>query len=95
MIATDQLTLGIESPHMALWPYWKRSLAEAIKDAYYYRNHRGCTGWAYAIDGYSFARNLFRDGQMTVAELRRYYRFFRRLQRMEREFWAKEARRAG
>lgn len=66
-----------------LYPHWRESLQHAIRDAFYFRHARNTTGWSYAIGGISFAESLFRHGQLTREEFRRYFVFFRRTWKME------------
>lgn len=80
---TEQLLLLAEDPSAHLFPYWQESLREWVRDALYYRHSRYSTGWSMALQGYMFARLLFQHGQLGRAQLRRYFRFNRRLQRME------------
>lgn len=86
MSVAAQLTLDIaHDPHEHLWPYWQERLREWVRDALYYRHSRGCTGWSTVTSGFMFARLLFRSGQLSRQQFRRYWKFNRRIQRMEGE----------
>lgn len=84
----EQLSLGLTSRHADLHPYWRAQLKQWVHNALYYRHARGTTGWSMATDGYDFARWLFRDGQLSRGELKRYFRFNLRIQRMEKAWRA-------
>ena len=78
-----QLELFVRDRNEHLFPYWREPFREWVRDAFHYRHHRDSTGWSEATQGYMFAQLLYRAGQMTKAELRRWWRFDRRLWRME------------
>lgn len=82
-MSAEQLSLFRVDPYTHLFPYWREQLTQWPKEALYYRHHRNCTGWSMALGGYDFARMLFRHGQLSREQLRRYWRFNRRLWRME------------
>lgn len=63
---------------------------DAMRDAYLSRHNVNTTGWSYAIHGKLFASLLFIDGQISKAEYRRWWRFFRRLRRWERTTIARQ-----
>lgn len=87
MSAPDQLTLGILRGHEDLYPFWQESLKSWIKDALYYRNAQGCTGWSMVTGGFMYARLLYSHGQLSRAMFKRYWKFNRRIQRMETAYW--------
>jgi hypothetical protein len=81
--ATQQLDLLPKDDWEHLFPYWRDSLKSDINDAFYFRHARNTTGWSSCRGGISFARFLFRHGQMTKNEFCRYWKFFRRVERWE------------
>lgn len=81
----EQMTLPMATGrHPELHQYWRSQLKDWIHDVRYYRHARNTTGWSWATGGYDFARWLFRDGAMSRAELRRYFRLHRRVMRWDR-----------
>lgn len=77
-----QLELIATHPHEKLWPYWRERLQEWPGEVWRWRHSRGTTGWSMATQGYGFAQFLFRDGQISKQELRRWWRFDRRIRRI-------------
>lgn len=84
MTATIDELPGLNVGHAHLWPYWRGQLKSWIEDAYYYRHSRESTGWSMATEGFMFARLLYGDGQLSREQFRRYCRFNRKIQRIER-----------
>lgn len=79
----SQLTLALGIEHAELFPYWRESLKSWVADALYYRHARNSTGWSMVLQGFLFARLLARNGQLSRVDFRRYWRFNRRIQRIE------------
>jgi hypothetical protein len=86
----DQLDLIPRPEFEELFPYWREQLKTWIKDAWYYRHAPFTTGWSMACSGITFAEHLFRCGQMTKTEFRRWFKFHRRIQRWENKYWAEK-----
>ena len=80
---TEQLSLGLADPNEGIFPYWRERLNNWVRDAFRCRHCRTCTGWSMATQDFMFARLLFRAGQLTRAEYRRYWRFNLRIQRWD------------
>lgn len=97
----EQLELFVADPDEGLFPYWRDELREWVDTTWHFRHHRNCTGWSSAEQGYEVAYDLFRHGQMTRSEFRRWYRFNARIRRwsglprqrplMMRRFYAEHA----
>lgn len=62
-----------------LFPYWRERLKNWPAEAWMFRHNRETTGWSVARQGYAFAQWLFSHGQMSREELKRWWRFSRRL----------------
>lgn len=71
--------------------YWRRRLREWPQQVFIWRHFPRSTGWSVASQSYIFARMLCRVGQITRQELRRWWRFDRRVQRWERRHWGDTA----
>jgi len=81
----DQLKLDLGvSKHEHLFPYWRKELADWIREVYYWRHHQYTTGWSMATQGFWFARYLFMNGQMSRDTFRRYWKFNQRVQRWDK-----------
>jgi len=80
----NQLELFAKDGSEHLFPYWRDSLRQWVNEVRFYRGAWNSTGWSMATQGYSFAQLLFRHGQMTRKELRRWFRFHRRVKRLDR-----------
>jgi hypothetical protein len=68
-----------------LFPYWRERLAEWPCEVRYWRHDRNTTGWSMASQGFSFARFLFGEGEMTRQEFRRWFKFNCRVRRWSRK----------
>ena len=79
-----QLELFKRDEKEYLFPYWRESLRRWVCDVYQWRGYPYTTGWSMACQGYMFARLLYSHGQLSRSELRRYFRFDRRVQRWDR-----------
>lgn len=82
---TQQLELLPAHPDEHLFPYWRDRLAEWPRHVFEYRNMPETSGWSMATQKMCFARWLFRAGQMTRDEFRRWARFNRRV--LRRDAW--------
>jgi hypothetical protein len=78
-----QLELFASHPDERLFPYWRKRLAAWPCDVFQYRNMRDTTGWSMACQGMCFARCLFRAGQMSRSEFRRWWRLERAVMRRD------------
>jgi hypothetical protein len=78
-----QLELFASHPDERLFPYWRKRLAAWPCDVFTYRNMRDTTGWSMARQGMCFARWLFKAGQMSRSELRRWWRLERAVLRRD------------
>jgi hypothetical protein len=64
-----------------LYDHWKNDLIEWPREIFHYRHQRYTTGWSMASSGYMYARMLYRCGKITLIDLRRYWKFNRRVTR--------------
>jgi len=76
-----QLELFPKDPMEHLFPYWRDSLRQGMRDALLFRHHADTSGWSMARQSWFFATCLFRHGQITRSEYRRWWRFGRRMHR--------------
>lgn len=79
-----QLELFQRAPCEHLFPYWKGRLDRWPSEVFEWRHYRDTTGWSMATGEFSFARFLFRHGQLTRQQFRRFFRFARRVKRWDR-----------
>jgi hypothetical protein len=79
----EQPELFAIDPDTTLFPYWRRSMLHWPKEAFMFRHYHNTTGWSMARQGLMFPRMLFRHGQITRAEYRRWWRFDRRIKRID------------
>lgn len=79
-----QLQLFTVDPCEHLFPYWRGRLERWPAEVFRWRHYRYTTGWSMCCSEYSFARSLFCHGQITRRQLRRYWRFDRRVMRWEK-----------
>ncbi len=70
--------------HMNLVAYWRISMKAWVREIWSVRHQLDSAGWRKARQGFWFARALFRSGNMTKAEFRRWWRFAYRLQNLGR-----------
>lgn len=76
-----QLDLIPTHPNEHLFCYWHARLAAWPREVFEFRHRTNCTGWS--LGGYHFARLLYNNGQITLAQVLRYYNFRERLLRWE------------
>jgi hypothetical protein len=62
---------------------WRGELDRWLRDIFEYRHLRSSTGWSMATGRFFFARLLFRKGELTRAEYKRFLRFRRRVSRWD------------
>lgn len=74
-----QLELIPQNKHERMWPLWRKDLWDSVRDAWDFRHWPHTTGWSMAVQSYRSAQWLFQDGQMHRAELKRWWKFHRRL----------------
>lgn len=80
---TIQLELFPRDAYENLFPYWRASLRQWLKDVWMFRHNRNTTGWSMARQGFQFARCLLIHGQISKAEFRRWQRLERRVKRWD------------
>lgn len=80
----NQLELFERDPMEHLFPYWRKQLRGWVEDVRIYRHYRYTTGWSMACQGFMFAGFLFRHGQITKSEFRRWFRLNRRVKRWDK-----------
>ena len=67
-----------------LAPFWRESLSAWPRGVFRWRHSRETSAWSMATGGYGYAILLFTAGQMDRRELRRWWRFNRRVMRWDR-----------
>lgn len=82
-MTAQQLDLFAAADDAELVPYWREQLRGLPAEVFAWRHHLNTTGWSVARSGWLFALWLYSAGQMTRAELRRWWRFGRRCDRWE------------
>lgn len=79
-----QLELFSTAPINEHTKYWKKCLKEWPSDILANRHFRNTTGWSMAVGYFSFALLLFRAGELTKDQFKRYCRLNRRVRRWDR-----------
>jgi hypothetical protein len=79
----EQPDLFAIDPSTPLFPYWRRSMRAWPREAFIFRHNHNTTGWSMARQGLMFPRMLLWHGQITRAEYLRWWRFDRRLKRID------------
>jgi hypothetical protein len=79
-----QLDLFKKDQYEHLLPYWWQKLKEWHRDIFQWRHRRDTTGWSMATGNYFFATALFRHGQINRKQFRRYWKFNRRVTRLDK-----------
>jgi len=79
-----QLELFQRDPYEHLFPYWRERLDRWPTTVFEWRHHRYTTGWSMATQQFFFAEALFRQGQLTREQFRRFLRFERRVRRWDK-----------
>lgn len=79
-----QLELFKRDPMESLFPYWRERLRHWLEDVWMYRHNHNTTGWSMACQGLLFPEMLFRHGQITKTEFRRWWRLQRRVRRWDK-----------
>ena len=78
-----QLELFTQRKEHRLCPYWRKRLGEWPGEVLESRHHPDTTGWSMATQGLKFATWIFKAGEMSRSEFRRWCRFNRRVRRWD------------
>lgn len=80
-----QLELLQKNCYEHLFRRWREDLMEWPQEVWVSRHNRETSGWSMATQTYCHARWLFREGQMGRAELKRWWKFNRRVQMWDKK----------
>tara|TARA_R110000868_G_C10387083_1_gene719936 strand:- start:108 stop:389 length:282 start_codon:yes stop_codon:yes gene_type:complete len=66
-----------------LYALWKKDLLAWPSEIFEFRHFRNTTGWSMASSSFIYARMLFQSGKITRSDFRRYWKFNRRVRRLD------------